>query len=316
VGKTTAEMEMALEAGILMFNLESEQELLVLNEVAGRLGRKAPISFRVNPDVDPKTHPKITTGLAKNKFGLGMEIAFAQYQAAARLPHVEVRGVSFHIGSQITQVEPFADALERVALLVERLRKEGMELQYVDIGGGLGIPYRDEEPPPPEAYAQAVSEIARRLDVTLILEPGRVLTGNAGILLTRVLYTKRTPAKRFVVVDAAMNDLVRPTLYGAYHHIQPVVERPGARTLTVDVVGPICESGDFLAQERDLPAVERGDLLAVMSAGAYGFSMASNYNSRPRPAEVLVNGDRFAVVRERESLEDLSRGERVAPWME
>ena len=315
VGKTTAEMEMALEAGILMFNLESEQELVVLNQVAGALGRKAPISFRVNPDVDPKTHPKITTGLAKNKFGLAMEIALAQYQAAARLPHVEVRGVSFHIGSQITQVEPFADALARVALLVERLRDQGMDLQYVDIGGGLGIPYRDEEPPPPAEYARAVVDVARSLGLTLILEPGRVLTGNAGVLLTRVLYTKRTPAKCFVVVDAAMNDLVRPTLYGAYHHIQPVEERPAAQTKTVDVVGPICESGDFLARDRRMPEVKRGDLLAVMSAGAYGFSMSSNYNSRPRAAEVMVNGERFAVVRQRESLEDLSRGEVLPPWL-
>jgi diaminopimelate decarboxylase len=314
VGKTEDEMEAALKAGILMFNLESAQELTVLDRVAGRLGLVAPVSFRVNPDVDPKTHPKITTGLAKNKFGLDMDTAREQYRLAAGLEHVKVRGVSCHIGSQLTQVGPFADALARVARLVEELRGEGMHLELLDLGGGLGIQYHQESPPAPDEYAAALAETVRCLGMRLILEPGRVLVGNAGILLARVLFTKRTAVKRFVVVDAAMNDLIRPSFYDSFHAIWPV-DQPGAGAReAADVVGPICETGDFLARDRELPPLEPGGLLAVMSAGAYGFAMASNYNSRPRPAEVLVHGDRYSVVRQRETLEDLARPEGLAPW--
>ncbi len=316
VGKTEAEMEAALTAGILMFNLESVQEMEVLDQVAGRLGLRAPVSFRVNPDVDAKTHPKITTGLAKNKFGLDVELALEQYKVAAKMPHLEVKGISCHIGSQLTEVRPFADALERLARLVDRLRAMGLSPRLLDLGGGLGITYRDENPPQPAEYASALLETAAGLGMRLVLEPGRVLVGNAGILLTRVLYTKTTPAKRFIVVDAAMNDLIRPSFYDSFHAIWPVAEQMGEENQVADVVGPICETGDFLARDRRLPPFRRGDLMAVMSAGAYGFTMSSNYNSRPRAAEVMVNGGQWAVVRRRESIEDLSRGESLPRWME
>ncbi|MFH1058199.1 MAG: diaminopimelate decarboxylase [Pseudomonadota bacterium] len=315
VGKTEAEMEAALKAGILMFNLESVQEMQVLDRVAGNLGVKAPVSFRVNPDVDAKTHPKITTGLAKNKFGLDMELAFAQYQALAAMPNLTVKGVSCHIGSQLTDVTPFADALARISVLIERLRGAGVKLSVLDLGGGLGITYRQENPPAPDEYAAALKDSVARLDMRLVLEPGRVLVGNAGILLAQVLYTKQTPVKRFVIVDAAMNDLIRPSFYDSSHAIWPVSQRLGAEASPADVVGPICETGDFLARDRDLPAFARGDLMAVLSAGAYGFAMSSNYNSRPRAAEVLVNGDRWSLIRARETLEDLCRGERLPEWM-
>ncbi len=314
VGKTESEIAEALQAGILMFNLESSQELEVVNRVAGNLGVKAPVSFRVNPDVDAKTHPKITTGLAKNKFGLDMELAFEQYLAASAMDHLEIKGVSCHIGSQLTQVAPFHDALERLAKLIQRLRGRGMELSLLDMGGGLGITYDQEEPPTPREYAEALQETVNRLGLRLILEPGRVLVGNAGILLTRVLYTKSTPAKRFVVVDAGMNDLMRPTMYDSYHAILPVVQAAESRVMVADVVGPICETGDFLARDRELPELKRGDLVAVMSAGAYGFAMSSNYNSRPRAAEVMVAGQRWAVINQRETIEDLTRGESLPPW--
>ena len=316
VGKSEAEMEAALKAGILMFNLESVQELEVLDQVAGRLGLRAPVSFRVNPDVDANTHPKITTGLAKNKFGLDVDLALEQYQVAAGMPHLEVKGISCHIGSQLTEVRPFADALERLARLVDRLRAMGLSPQLLDLGGGLGITYRDENPPQPAEYASALLETAAGLGMRLVLEPGRVLVGNAGILLTRVLYTKTTPAKRFIVVDAAMNDLIRPSFYDSFHAIWPVAEHMGEENQVADVVGPICETGDFLARDRRLPPFQRGDLMAVMSAGAYGFTMSSNYNSRPRAAEVMVSGDRWAVVRQRETIADLSRGESLPDWME
>lgn len=315
VGKSQAEMEAALKAGILMFNLESVQELKVLNEVAGRLGVKAPISMRVNPDVDARTHPKITTGLSKNKFGMPMDQAYDQYLAARELPHVRITGISCHIGSQLTDVRPFADSLERLAALVARLRKAGVELELLDLGGGLGITYNEETPPPPSEYAAALRGTVQSLGLRLVLEPGRVLVGNAGILLARVLYTKETPMKRFIVVDAAMNDLIRPSFYDSYHAILPGRSFNGGDRVVADVVGPICETGDFLARDRELPVFQRGDLMAVMSAGAYGFAMSSNYNSRPRAAEVLVNGHEFAVVRARETLEDLCRGESLAPWM-
>lgn len=315
VGKSEAEMAEALKAGILMFNLESSQELAVLNHMAGSMGIKAPVSFRVNPDVDAQTHPKITTGLAKNKFGLDVDNAFKQYMAAGKLEHVEIKGVSCHIGSQLTTVSPFGDALQRLAELIGRLRENGIELSLLDMGGGLGITYAQEEPPTPAEYADALKDTVNKLGMRLVLEPGRVLVGNAGILLTRVLYTKSTSAKNFVVVDAGMNDLMRPTMYDSHHDILPVRLPESDESLVVDVVGPICETGDFLARDRELAKLERGDLVAVMSAGAYGFAMSSNYNSRPRAAEVMVSGERWAVVRKRETIEDVTRGEKLPPWL-
>lgn len=316
VGKSLAEMQAALEAGILMFNIESVQEMAVLNQVAADLGLKAPVSLRVNPDVDAQTHPKITTGLATNKFGLDVDLAFAQYQEAAKLDHLELKGVSCHIGSQLTQVAPFADALDRLGLLVAKLREAGIDLSLLDLGGGLGITYRDEEPPSPEEYAAALKDQVAAMNMRLVLEPGRVLVGNAGILLSRVLYTKDTPAKHFIVVDAAMNDLVRPSFYDSFHNIVPVDENQERPKVLADIVGPICETGDYLARDREIADVQRGDLIAVMSAGAYGFTMSSTYNSRPRAAEVMVNGDSWAVVRERETIEEVMRGESLPPWME
>ncbi|MGH7775536.1 MAG: diaminopimelate decarboxylase [Candidatus Binatia bacterium] len=308
VGKRKEEFEHALTSGILMFNVESEQELTVLNEVARAVGKKAPISLRVNPDVDPKTHPYISTGMKKSKFGIDIKRSMDEYKRALSLSHLEVIGVDCHIGSQLTSVPPFVDALTRVRSLVDALRKEGAGIRYLDLGGGLGIKYKDEEPPHPEAYAEALIRGLEGLDVTLILEPGRVIVGNAGILVTEVLYLKETDEKKFVVVDGAMNDLIRPALYGSYQGISPVMKRDGER-IVADVVGPICESGDFFAKDREIPQVQPGDFLAVMSTGAYGFTMASNYNSRPKAAEVLVDGANFYVVRGRETLEDLIKGE-------
>ena len=310
VGKTPDEMEYALRSGILMFNVESEQEMEALNEVAGSMGVTAPVSFRINPDVDPQTHPYISTGMKKSKFGIAIDPAAAAYRRAIALPHVEVVGVDCHIGSQLTSTSPFADAAERVRAFIEVLQGEGAAIRYVDLGGGLGIRYDDEEPPDAEDYAKALMDGVRGLDVTLVLEPGRSMVGNAGVLVTRVLYLKRTEAKNFVVVDGAMNDLIRPSLYGAFQGLRPV-DRREAEPMTADVVGPICESGDFLAQDRTIQTPEPGDLMAVMSAGAYGFTMASNYNTRPRAAEVLVDGKEFAVVRERETLEGLVAGEKI-----
>lgn len=310
VGKKAVEMGEALRAGILMFNVESEQELAVLNEVAGKLGKKAPLSLRVNPDVDPQTHPYISTGMKKSKFGIDIKRSVEQYKMAMSLPHLEVVGVDCHIGSQLTSIPPFVDALERVKTLLDALRREGCKLRYLDLGGGLGIQYKDEEPPHPELYADALIRGLEGLDLTLILEPGRVIVGNAGILVTRVLYLKETEEKRFVIVDGAMNDLIRPALYGSYQGILPVAE-PERETFVADVVGPICESGDFFAKDREMPRPKPGSLLAVMSAGAYGFAMSSNYNSRARAAEVLVDGETFHVVRKRETLEDLIRGEEI-----
>jgi diaminopimelate decarboxylase len=310
VGKTRDEILAAVRAGILMFNVESPGELDAINAVAGELGVKARVALRVNPDVDPQTHPYISTGLKKNKFGIHIQRSIEDYRRARRLAHVAVVGVDCHIGSQLTTVPPFVDALQRVRALVERLQREGFDIRYVDMGGGLGITYNDEQPPQPREYAAALAEEFRGLDATLVLEPGRVIVGNAGILLTRVLYLKGTDEKNFVVVDAGMNDLIRPSLYGSYQAIQPARRRDG-ETFTADVVGPVCESADFLAKDRELPRVEPGDLLAVMSAGAYGFVMASNYNARPRPPEVLVDGRTFHVVRQREGLDDLIRGESI-----
>lgn len=310
VGKTDAEIEAALKAGILMINVESRPELHRVSEVARRLGTQAPVSLRVNPDLDPRTHPHISTGHRDSKFGVPFAQVGEYYAEARTLPNLELAGLSTHIGSQITETGPFIEAGQKVAKIVSALRADGIALKYLDLGGGLGIPYQ-EEPPPPSEYAAALLGPLRSIGLKLIIEPGRVLVGNAGILLTRVLYVKETDVKRFVVVDGAMNDLIRPVLYEAFHEIRPVIRRSGDRTVTADVVGPVCESGDFFARERDLPQVQRGDLLAVMSAGAYGFVMASNYNSRPRAAEVIVNGAEYHVVRERETFEDLIRGEKI-----
>lgn len=314
VGKTVKEMEEALEAGILLFNVESEQELKRLDAAAARAGRKAPVALRVNPDIDPKTHPYISTGLKKNKFGIRIEDSFEIYRLARSLKHVDPVGVHCHIGSQLLEVRPFVDALRRVKDLVKMLRAHSIPIRYLDLGGGLGITYHEEKPPEPAEYARALVEEAADLGCTLILEPGRVLVGNAGILVTQVQYIKRGPEKTFVVVDSAMNDCIRPSLYGAYQAIWPVQKRE-TEEVQADVVGPICESGDFLARDRLIPSVEPGDLLAVMSTGAYGFSMSSNYNSRPRVAEVLVKGDRYWVVRRRERYEDLVRGEKIPEFL-
>jgi diaminopimelate decarboxylase len=315
VGKTREEIEYALESGILMFNVESEHELLALNEIAGGIRQKAPISLRINPDVDPQTHPYISTGMKKAKFGVDIKRSVEAYKKAASLPNLEVVGVDCHIGSQLTSVTPFVDALARVReyldrVLVGSLQKEGARIRYLDLGGGLGITYNDEMPPRPEEYARAILEGLAGLDVTLILEPGRVIVGNAGILVTEVQYLKETDEKKFVIVDGGMNDLIRPALYGSYQAIQPVMQNSREK-IVADVVGPICESGDFFAKDREIARPERGDLLAVMSAGAYGFTMASNYNSHPKPPEVLVDGDQYYVIRARETLEDLIRGETI-----
>ena len=313
VGKKKEEIEYALNSGILMFNVESEQELVALNEIAAGIGKTAPISLRINPDVDPQTHPYISTGLKKAKFGVDIKRSLDTYKKAAALPNVEVVGVDCHIGSQLTSVAPFVDALARVReyldrVLVGSLKQEGAQIRYLDLGGGLGINYNDEMPPHPEEYAKAIIQGLEGLEATLILEPGRVIVGNAGILVTEVQYVKETDAKKFVIVDGGMNDLIRPALYGSYQAICPVVETK-AEKIIADVVGPICESGDFFAKDREIGRPQRGDLLAVMSAGAYGFTMASNYNSHPKPPEVLVDGDRYHVVRKRETLEDLINGE-------
>jgi len=314
VGKTEAEIEQALRARICMINVESPQELVAVSRVAARLGLRAPVSLRVNPDVDPKTHPYISTGMKKSKFGIDITEALGHYRRARDDAHLALVGVDCHIGSQLTETSPFVDALGRVRGLVGRLMAEGLgaDLRYLDFGGGVGITYKDEAPPAPATYARALADGLRGLDLTLLLEPGRAIVGNAGVLLTRVLYRKDTAAKRFVVVDGAMNDLVRPALYGSYHELRPVRPR-GVATIVADVVGPVCESGDFLAKDREMEAPEANDILAVMSAGAYGFVMSSNYNSRPRAAAILVDGSRDHIIRDRETLEDLVRGEHVPP---
>ncbi len=310
VGKTREEMREALKAEILMFNVESLGELRALDEVAREMGVRAPVALRVNPDVDPQTHPYIATGLKTSKFGIPIAQALEAHQEAASLKGVEVMGADMHIGSQLTKASPFADAVARLTALVKALRERAIEVRMIDVGGGLGIRYRDDAPPTHREYAMVLLPALRELGVTVLLEPGRSIVGNAGILLTRVLYRKDTGDKKFVVVDAGMNDLIRPALYDSYHEIRPVDEtRLGGPMENVDVVGPVCESGDFLAKDRELAASEEGDLLAVMSAGAYGFVMASNYNTRPRAVEVLVDGDRYTIVRRRETYEDLVAGE-------
>jgi diaminopimelate decarboxylase len=310
VGKRDDEIRAALEAGIKLVNVESRAELRHVDSVAGSLGVRAPVAFRVNPDVDPKTHPYISTGLRTSKFGVPISEAVDAYAEAKALPNVDVVGVDCHIGSQILSLGPFADALALVRELVRDLRSAGHAIEVIDVGGGLGVTYAEEVPPSAAEYAAAVLAQVGDLGCEIVTEPGRSITANAGIFVTRVLYTKGGDEKSFIVVDGAMNDLLRPALYGSYQRVEPVgPARPGVQK--VDIVGPVCESGDFLAKDRSFPSVSEGDLLAVRSAGAYGFAMSSNYNGRPRAAEVLVRGDRFAVVRERERLEDLVRGETI-----
>ena len=315
VGKREDEIEYALKTGILMFNVESSQELQVINEVAARIGKKAAVAIRVNPDINPRTHPYISTGLKQNKFGIDILRAPMAYRVASQLPHLKIVGIDCHIGSQLVEVEPIVEALRRLKRLVENLRKEGLEIQYLDLGGGLGITYEDEEPPHPIEYASTILDEIRGFGCTLILEPGRVIVGNAGVLVAKVLYTKENEEKRFIIVDAGMNDLVRPSYYGSYHQILPVVEEK-REEIVADVVGPICESSDFLAKGRKIPNLRSGDLIAVMSAGAYGFSMSTNYNSRPRVPEVLVRDDKMFVIRQREDYEDLIHKEEIPEFLQ
>jgi diaminopimelate decarboxylase len=312
VGKTEAEMREALAAGVLCFNVESESELKRLNQVAAALGTQASISLRVNPDVDAKTHPYIATGLKENKFGVPFAEALSLYREARRLPHLTVAGIGCHIGSQLTELDPFVEAARRVLDLADRLAAEGIPLAHVDLGGGLGIRYRDERPPSIEAYGRALTGLLRGRRELLIVEPGRALAGNAGVLVTRVEYLKHGETKNFAVVDAAMNDLMRPSLYDAYHEVLPVVREAARPSAVYEVVGPVCESGDFLARDRELPLAE-GDLLAIGSAGAYGMSMSSNYNTRPRAAEVMADRDRVHLIRSRETVEQLIALERRLP---
>jgi len=312
VGKTEAEIELALQENVLCLNLESESELSRVAAVARRLRRRAPVAFRVNPDIDARTHPYISTGLRETKFGIAYDEAERIYAAAARLPEVELVGIGCHIGSQMTSAAPFVDAAGRIAALADRLARAGIALKHIDIGGGIGIRYRDETPEPIGAFLDGALGMLAGRSETLIVDPGRSIVGNAGVLLGRVEYVKPGTARNFVVVDAAMNDLPRPALYGAWHEVRAVREpESGARTAVYDVVGPVCESADFLAKERSLSAPREGDLLALMSAGAYGMAMSSNYNSRPRAAEVLVDGASAHLVRSRETVEQLFALERI-----
>mgnify|MGYP003700472723 CR=1 FL=1 len=311
VGKQPAEMARALETGIRCFNVESEAELETLNRVAGELGTVAPVSLRVNPDVDARTHPYISTGLRNNKFGIDIHRAPDAYRAAVALPNLRVVGVDCHIGSQITDTAPFLDALDRVLALVDDLARDGIVVEHLDLGGGLGVRYRDETPPRPQDYLAKIAEHLGNRDLSLILEPGRSIVANAGVLLTRVEYLKPGDHKNFAIVDAAMNDMLRPSLYDAWMALEPVSPRTGD-SRRYDVVGPVCETGDFLARDRDL-VLAPGDLLCLLSAGAYGFTMSSNYNSRGRAAEVMVDGNRHHLIRRRETVDDLVRGEALLP---
>ena len=318
IGKTAAELARALDENILCVNVESEPELELLSAIAVGKGRTVNISVRVNPDVDAKTHAKIATGRAEDKFGIPISGARAVYAKAAKLPGLRVAGVDMHIGSQITELSPFGDAFALLSEFVRTLRADGHTISHVDLGGGLGIPYRDDNEPPPDpsAYAEVVKRATRGLDCKLIFEPGRLIVGNAGILVTRVLYLKRGEAKTFVIVDAAMNDLIRPTLYEAHHEIQPVTEpSPGARRIKADVVGPVCETGDYLALDREMAEPAPGDLLAVMTAGAYGAVQAGTYNTRALIPEVLVKGDEWALVRPRQEVDDLIAMDRLPGWL-
>ncbi|WP_419906678.1 diaminopimelate decarboxylase [Hoeflea sp.] len=318
VGKTAREIDFALEAGILCFNIESEPELEIINACAERKGMKAPVSFRINPDVDAKTHAKISTGKKEDKFGISWRRAEDVYARAAALPGIEVTGIDMHIGSQITDLQPYDDAFKLLHTLVARLRDAGHSIEHVDVGGGLGIPYRaDNDPPPdPEAYADVVLEHVKSLNCKVIFEPGRMIAGNAGILVGEIIYVKDTGSKNFLIVDAAMNDLIRPTLYEAWHDVRPVVV-PDADTprMTADIVGPVCESGDFLATDREMPALHAGDLIAISTAGAYGAVQSSTYNTRLLVPEVMVHGDQFHIVRPRGTYEDLIGLDSVPGWL-
>jgi len=314
VGKTEEEIHLSLRSKILMFNVESEDELREINRIAGIMRRKAPVALRINPDIDPETHPYIATGLKRHKFGIPIEDAVEHYRIASSLKNIKVIGIHKHIGSQITKVSPFVDALRSILLLMDKLNAEGLSLQYLDIGGGLGISYKDEEPPVPDDLARNLIPLLKGRKLTLIVEPGRSIAGNAGILVTRVLYLKKGEEKEFAIVDAGMNDLIRPSLYSAYHRILPVIRKQRSAVL-YDVVGPICESGDFLAKERELKEIERGEYLAVMGAGAYGFSMSSNYNCRPKAAEVMVKDREHFLIRERETYYDLLRNEKIPSFL-
>ncbi|MGN6536621.1 MAG: diaminopimelate decarboxylase [Mesorhizobium sp.] len=318
VGKTAREMDFALQAGILCFNVESEPELELLSARATALGKTAPVSLRINPDVDAKTHKKISTGKAENKFGIPRQRAREVYRRAAELPGIRVTGIDMHIGSQITELQPFDDAFALLVDLVDMLRADGHAIDHVDLGGGLGIPYKaDNNPPPlPDAYAAVVRKHVSKLGLKVMFEPGRMIVGNAGILVAEVVYVKEGDAKNFLIVDAAMNDLIRPTLYDAFHDIRPVVQpAPDAPRLKVDVVGPVCETGDYLGLDRDLPRLKAGDLIAVGTAGAYGAVQAGTYNSRLLVPEVLVDGDRFAVVRPRQTYDDQIGLDRLPDWL-
>ena len=311
VGKKASEIRRALEAGIRCFNVESQAELLVIDKIAGEMNKVAPISLRVNPNVDAQTHPYISTGLKENKFGIAHDQALQVYQQASSLSNIEVHGIDCHIGSQLTQITPFVDALKRVLELVDKLKEHGIELQHLDLGGGLGIRYQDETPPEPaEQIAALLAELGDR-DVEILIEPGRAIAGNAGVLLTEVLYLKHTDEKNFAIIDAAMNDLMRPALYGAWQEIIALQPKPGDMK-TYDLVGPVCETGDFLGKDRKLN-LAAGDYLAVKSAGAYGFTMSSNYNTRPRAVEIMVDGECSHVIRQRESLEQMLEGESILP---
>lgn len=312
VGKKTDEMEFALQQNIKCFNVESANELIRLNAVAASMNVSAPVSLRVNPDVDAETHPYISTGLKDNKFGIAFESAKGVYQQAAAMSNINIIGVDCHIGSQITNLSPFKDALLRVLTLIDELKDLGIELEHLDIGGGLGITYQDETPPTPSEYVKVITETMQSHDLEIIMEPGRSIVGNAGVLLTEVQYLNATPYHNFAVVDAAMNDLIRPALYSGWHDIKPVVETSDVEEVNYDVVGPVCETGDFLGKDRSLQ-LKQGDLLAVCSAGAYGFTMASNYNSRPRVAELMVDGDRVYEIRRRETVDELMNGETLLP---
>ena len=313
VGKKEEEIRYALREGILMLNVESLEELELISQVASSIKKKAPIAFRVNPDVDPKTHPYISTGLKKNKFGLSIDQALYGYKKAIGLEWIDIKGIDCHIGSQILETKPFIDAFKRVKALVQAVEQMGINISYIDIGGGLGISYKEDEvPPDPISYVKEILEEAKGLDrKTIIVEPGRSIVGNSGALVTKILYFKDNSNKSFYIVDAAMNDLGRPSLYDAYHQILPVVKPDLYDEVKVDIVGPICETGDFFARDRMMPKLDSGAFLAVMNSGAYGFSMSSNYNSRPRVPEIVVRGNKFFVARERETYEDLIGHEKV-----
>ena len=308
VGKRASEIKEALTAGILMFNVESVAELHKINEVAGEMGKIAQVSFRINPDVDPQTHPYISTGMKKNKFGLDIDNSLEAYKTAAEMENIEPVGMDCHIGSQLTKIEPFLESLDKLLNFYEKLKANGLDIKYLDLGGGLGINYDDEEPPHPTEFGKALADKLKGVPLKVIFEPGRVIAGNAGVMVTEVVYTKSNPTKNFLIVDGAMNDLIRPSLYGSFHRIAEV-EQNGRQPEEYDVVGPICESGDFLARDRELPAVHQGERLVLYSAGAYGFTMASNYNTRPRACELIVDGDKVTVARKRETYEELIANE-------